>query len=278
MLFRSLSPAVDGENGCWLTVDGGDDDALRWFNQFNPCLVYADFEVDNSETCLNEPIVFYNNSVGICGSEIYSWDFGDGASPAAAEGAGPHEVIYGSSGIKYISLMVSGLIVDTARQSIEIIQIDTSLSINGNSLTANETEGSYQWIDCQTLLPIPGETNQVFTATTNGLYAVIITKIGCEDTSGCYNLVLTDIADNNFEYNPVVFPNPTSGELNIDLQQFYNTISIVVKNSTGQLISTNQYRSTRKVTLNINGDSGIYFVGIMVNKRKSITLKVLKNQ
>ena len=59
-----------------------------------------------------------------------------------------------------------------------------------NALTVQSPTGTYQWIDCQTNLPIVGETNQTFAPTQTGSYAVIVSNGNCADTSTCTNVFI----------------------------------------------------------------------------------------
>lgn len=65
----------------------------------------ADFEVSTPMGCLNTAVTFTSVSIGTV--ENYVWNFGTGAVPATAAGAGPHSVIYGTEGDKEVSLTVS---------------------------------------------------------------------------------------------------------------------------------------------------------------------------
>ena len=66
-----------------------------------------DFSANVTIICDGESIIFTDNSSGFSGSETYSWDFGTGASPATATGAGPHTVSYTGSGSIDVSLTVT---------------------------------------------------------------------------------------------------------------------------------------------------------------------------
>ncbi len=68
----------------------------------------ADYEVSPQMGCLNAPVLFTSVSIGTV--DNYLWSFGEGAQPATATGAGPHTVIYGTEGIKAVSLTVSNTI------------------------------------------------------------------------------------------------------------------------------------------------------------------------
>ena len=63
---------------------------------------------------------------------------------------------------------------------------DLTTTVNGASINANSSLATYQWLDCDNgFAQITGENNQLFTALTNGNYAVELTENGCVDTSSC---------------------------------------------------------------------------------------------
>ena len=72
---------------------------------------------------------------------------------------------------------------------IQVIQINSTVSVSDNNITSNSTEGTFQWVDCNNgYSPIIGEVNQSFTASTYGNYAVIVSAGSCSDTSDCINI------------------------------------------------------------------------------------------
>ncbi|HEB61779.1 MAG TPA: T9SS type A sorting domain-containing protein, partial [Bacteroidetes bacterium] len=89
------------------------------------------------------------------------------------------------------------------------IEIDTSITISGDSLIAVEDENaSYQWLKCPGFEMIDNATQAIYSAIQSGSYAVEITKGACIDTSSCIELVhsrLNEI-ENPIDYN--IFPNP----------------------------------------------------------------------
>jgi len=89
--------------------------------------------------------------------------------------------------------------------------IDTSIYVNGNTLTSTTGNAVYQWLDCNNgLQPVTGATSIAFSPQVNGSYAVSISKGGCSDTSGCHTIVLSGYGGID---NPQLqlFPNPTTG-------------------------------------------------------------------
>ncbi len=77
-----------------------------------------------------------------------------------------------------------------------LCNVDVTTATTNATATANAsgTGVTYQWIDCDNNnAPISGETDQSFTATTTGNYAVVITDGQCVDTSDCVNLEVCNV-------------------------------------------------------------------------------------
>ncbi len=64
------------------------------------------FGVDRKKICAGESVVFQDSSQGLIG--LYEWDFGVGAIPAKAVGAGPWTVKYTTGGFKNVKLRLNG--------------------------------------------------------------------------------------------------------------------------------------------------------------------------
>ncbi|MBL4716057.1 MAG: T9SS type A sorting domain-containing protein, partial [Bacteroidia bacterium] len=124
--------------------------------------------------------------------------------------------------------------------------------------------------------PILDETNQSFTATTNGNYAVEITQNGCIDTSACNTITGVGIIENDFAPSLTVYPNPTTGSFTIELDQNYYNVTVILSNSAGQVVSIQNYTSTNQLNLEINSSIGVYLVDIRTEQGKNLLIKVLK--
>ncbi|MDA9128390.1 T9SS type A sorting domain-containing protein, partial [Flavobacteriaceae bacterium] len=125
---------------------------------------------------------------------------------------------------------------------------------------------TYQWIDCNNgNAPISGETNQSFTATANGSYAVIITDTDCgiSGTSNCFDV--NTLITNTFE-NPLrirVHPNPVKDNVSITFDRAYQNINVEVYSMLGQLIE--DVNKTNSIDLDVdmsNIPSGNYILRI----------------
>lgn len=154
--------------------------------------------------------------------------------------------------------------------------IDKGTTLNGLAITSNQTGGSYQWIDCNSNLPIPNETNQSFVATADGDYAVIVTVGPCSDTSDCVNILLSgsqQLSNNNLLFN--IYPNPTSGNFIINTANGIDALFIT--NTLGEtLIEIKPKGSVTELTLEDFSD-GIYFVKIIFKSQTKMA-RIIKTK
>ena len=84
------------------------------------------------------------------------------------------------------------------------------------------------------------------------------------------------LTENDFGAALVVYPNPTFGNLKIDLGEVYNEISVKVFNSRGQIVINESFGSTSEINLNIEESSGIYILEIKTEEGKTARVNVLK--
>ncbi len=61
----------------------------------------------------------------------------------------------------------------------------TTITETGGTFTTPVAGADYQWLYCNTGLPINNATAQSYTPTFGGAYAVVITLNGCKDTTNC---------------------------------------------------------------------------------------------
>lgn len=160
--------------------------------------------------------------------------------------------------------------------NLTLTNIDSTLAQSGVILTSNQLGASYQWLECDSgYTVIPGETNQSFTPTSTGNYAVAIALNGCADTSSCREVIFLDVEQNALRKRIDLFPNPTSGSLNLNFEQFEGKLYLTVWDMTGKAVSKKVYSGNQKVVLDLKGQPGIYFVEI-VSQEASAVFKVVK--
>ena len=158
-----------------------------------------------------------------------------------------------------------------------VIAVDASVSQSDNTLTANTAGASYQWLNCDDGFSIvTGETNQSYTATESGNFAVEVTLDFCVDTSECHEISIASIIENNFGSDLRFYPNPTSGHINCDLGDFHQDINVTIKNWTGQVVSIAEFNLASIFSFEVEGPTGLYIVEIHTPDGKKAILKVVK--
>ena len=152
--------------------------------------------------------------------------------------------------------------------------INNLVTVNTNSLTANETGATYQWINCDTGMPIAGETGQTYMVTTTGNYAVEITNAICTETSACIAVDLLSVTEFDLLTNVTLYPNPVSTTLFIELPE-YDNASYKIHNIHGQEVLNGAIKSkTEEVTIATIAN-GVYFIEITADTKK-VTQKFIK--
>ncbi len=154
-----------------------------------------------------------------------------------------------------------------------LVSVDNTVSLSGNVLTANETAANYQWINCDTNSPISGATNQSYTPTSTGSYAVELTSGTCTEVSKCFEIDLLGV--NTFSAGEInLYPNPVKTVLNIEMTASKDyTFNIY---DTGGKLILKRESSVLNSTLNLKDLSkGVYFLNVETSE-KSGTFKIIK--
>lgn len=154
-----------------------------------------------------------------------------------------------------------------------LINLDNTVTQSATELTANQPTGSYQWFNCDTDAAISGETNQTFTPTTSGNYAVEVSNGSCSEMSLCLNFSV--LSTEEFSPNEIkIFPNPVISKLNIE--NFTGLeLKITIIDISGKVVRT-QVSQKELTVIELNTmASGVYFVSIN-SDTKSSTYKIVK--
>ncbi len=104
--------------------------------------------------------------------------------------------------------------------NLSVTPVDTSVTVNGLTLTANAlNNSSYQWLNCTTGIPITGAINRNYNVSANGSYALITTQNGCADTSDCYTFINVGVKQRAGLKAHKLYPNPTQGVAYLSFEQ-----------------------------------------------------------
>lgn len=142
--------------------------------------------------------------------------------------------------------------------------IDVSLTVDGDYICANEEGVTYQWVVCPEYVILEGETDQCYCPPfcSDREYAVIITnEDGCVDTSDCVSLEGAGIIEGDMiEIN--IYPNPTDGNIFIQLAGENQNIQLAVLDASGKLIlQRDGISNTETIDMSAYAD-GVYFIRI----------------
>ena len=84
------------------------------------------------------------------------------------------------------------------------------------------------------------------------------------------------LIENNFEYKPLVYPNPTVGDFSIDLGTIYNNVKITLTDINGRIIQFRNTLNGRFFDLEIDSSSGMYLLTVESGKNRAV-IKIIKN-
>jgi Secretion system C-terminal sorting domain/Beta-propeller repeat len=91
--------------------------------------------------------------------------------------------------------------------------LDMGITISGLTLTSNQSNAIYQWLECepQGMMAIAGATNQSYTSSGSGQYALVVINGNCSDTTECISvngpLGIHGLSSGS---SLIIYPNPTA--------------------------------------------------------------------
>ncbi len=177
---------------------------------------------------------------------------------------------YTQSGTYTQQFTNSGGCDSTVTLYLTINQLDMSVTQNGHILTANESNASYQWLNCDNgYAVVVGAVGSTFTATANGNYAVAISKNACTDTSACVQVLSASVDELDFTSLFTVYPNPGTGVYTLSSTQWLRELHIRIYSLTGQVVYSQHALSGQTVQLDISTQqTGIYVMEITSGDRR----------
>lgn len=164
-----------------------------------------------------------------------------------------------ANGTYYASQAVSGCVSGTRLEvTVQVDTVNTEVSVTGNTLTAAETGATYQWIDCFDNQPVGGATSGAYLATTNGSYAVVVTKNGCTDTSECFVITGVGVAEVAGSGPMRLFPNPANDQLTLETNGNLYGKNYVITDVLGKKVASGIIRGAKTVIPVRQLPKGIY--------------------
>jgi len=78
-------------------------------------------------------------------------------------------------------------------------------------------------------------------------------------------------------HNLLIYPNPTSGQMTIDVSQTHGVLAISITNAVGNEVDRLYKKSlAERFSISLDGPSGVYTVTVIPNDGPSLRLRVLK--
>jgi hypothetical protein len=143
---------------------------------------------------------------------------------------------------------------------------DLTLTTVGTSIISNNSNATYQWLDCDNNYSfITNENNQTFTPNQNGNYAVELTQGPCIDTTLCTNISISNT--NIYDELITIHPNPNQGKFYVNLYHNQEYIFSKIFNSNGTLCLSQKDENTNMIHFNLNLPNGVYIIHITSNKK-----------
>jgi hypothetical protein len=156
------------------------------------------------------------------------------------------------------------------------LTVNTGVTQNGSSLTANHTGTYYQWLDCNNnFAPIPGANAKTFNPTVPGSYAVIVLQGACYDTSSCYTVSAIGVG----ELNPTLFtvyPTITSGSVTIRADQTLEPFILYVNDLSGRRMMEENLGRFGQYTLDISHLPQGYYTLELRGENQGAAYRILK--
>lgn len=162
----------------------------------------------------------------------------------------------------------------TQNQTINWIPLDVSLSVIADTISANNSNATYQWLRCnEDFSIIQGAINQTYISPIQGYYAVEITENGCIDTSACVLVSNIGIQETNIESSFRLYPNPSKGHVVLEFNTQQNKAELIVTNVYGQILSKTNLEAVTTTAFRLNQPSGLYFITVITeNTKKTLEL------
>jgi photosystem II stability/assembly factor-like uncharacterized protein len=95
-----------------------------------------------------------------------------------------------------------------------------------------------------------------------------------------YTVIIVEEAlgliENEFPLNPIMYPNPTDGNISVDLRDNYSNVIVEITDILGRKIKTNSYDQGQHFNLNINEEAGVYFLTVIAENKK-VVFRLIKN-
>jgi hypothetical protein len=217
------------------------------------------------------PVISTGGANGLCPNDSLTLDAGSGFSTYLWNtGETTQTIIINNPGQFQVSVSDAAGCTGSSGTPLQInlLQVDTSVSLNTATLSANASAATYQWIDCINQSLISGATQQTYSPAQNGSYAVIVTTAdGCTDTSSCYQVIVTGNKEHRIQASMLeLYPLPAHDILHLNFSGFptAENAEVQVRDALGRIVLQNTLQVVNQsASLSCESlNDGMYFLSI----------------
>ena len=160
----------------------------------------------------------------------------------------------------YIFTADIGQCGEEVNQNLTVLPMPSNfITQNDITLTAQQNNVTYQWLDCITNLPVPDAVSQSFTTSAaSGTYAVIVTLNGCSDTSQCIMVDQSGLSEHDLTV--LLSPNPAGDAVHL-IWEGHAIQTVYLMDISGKALSNQVVSGSNSCTFDLSRyASGLYLM------------------
>ncbi len=139
--------------------------------------------------------------------------------------------------------------------------ISNEVTVRDSLFTAVQPLAFYQWINClDSNRAIAGAINRSFIPDSGGIYAVVVQKGICTDTSACIPFGRYVSLSEESLPEVSIYPNPSSGQYHIEMDENVHHFKWQVHDLQGRLLLEGHHPNDQALQIEIDKPSGIYLL------------------
>lgn len=245
----------------------------------------AAFTATDATPCTGQTVTLNNTSSG---ATSYSWSM-PGGSPSSSTATNP-TLSYAAAGTYTVTLTATNANGSTtSNQTIVVSAVPGAPSVSSNSPVANGGSinlsagtvagATYAWTGPNGYTSSSQNPTIPAAPATAGQYCVTVTVNGCSSTAACTQVVVNNNVgiDENDAFDVSVFPNPTTGILNVHTGASSGQgITLKITDMTGKVVMNEMIISESQFSIDIsNYAQGIYLLTLQ-NESGTVIRKIIK--
>ncbi|MFN9326145.1 MAG: hypothetical protein ACK6A5_12260, partial [Flavobacteriales bacterium] len=131
--------------------------------------------------------------------------------------------------------------------NLAVTPVNVGVVQNNFTLIAQASPASWQWVNCDNgFAPVQGATQQFYTATATGNYAVIVQQSGCADTSICLAVTTVGIEE-AARASVQTWYDEQADALILDLANATGKVDAVVLDALGRKVMETRFQAGSRV-------------------------------